>query len=122
MKQQEITGVLPPVWNNDHIYPSIDSVEFGNAMATLKADIEALSQNCKFFGDAQSAQNDSTALIGELLQNASNATTLLSNLYTFVSSLTSVDSSNEPAHQITAQLSTLEAKLEQAEKPLLLSL
>jgi oligoendopeptidase F len=122
MNQQDIAGVLPPVWDNTHIYPSLDSAEFGNAMAGLKADIETLSQACVAFGDPQSAQNGSAELIGELLQNASDAQALLSTLDTFVSSLTSVNSSNEAAHQITAQLSTLEAQLEQAEKPLTLFL
>ena len=69
MNQQEVAGILPPVWNNTHIYPSLDSVEFGNAMATLKADIETLAQACIAFGDPQSTHNENAELIGELLQN-----------------------------------------------------
>lgn len=121
-EQQQATSVLPPVWDNAHIYPSIGSVEFISAMATLKADIEALSQACKPFADLASEQDDTPELIGDLLQKASDAKALLNTLYTFASTLTSVNSSDEPAHQITAQLSTLEAKLEQAEKPLILLL
>jgi oligoendopeptidase F len=122
MNRQEIASVLPPVWDNSHIYPSVDSVEFGSAMATLKADIETLSQACKSFGNPQGAEDDSAKLIAELLQKASEVNTLLFNLYTFVSSLTSVNSCDEAAHEFIAQLSTLEAKLEQAEKPLVLFL
>ena len=122
MSQQEASSVFPPVWNNTHIYPSVDSAEFGSAMVSLKAGIETLSQACKYFDAPQGAHSDAAELIGELLQNASDAKATLSNLYTFVSSLTSVNSCDESAHEIIAQLSSLEAKLEQAEKPLVLFL
>jgi oligoendopeptidase F len=113
-------AALPQTWNNNHFFKDIDDPAIPTTVQNLQSAIQHLTQDCTHFKQQTEQGQDAETLMASLqtLQGQRlSILTQLSNVYTFVHSVLSVDTQNTTATTWLTTLQQVDAAFEQAWTP-----
>ncbi|OIQ16165.1 MAG: hypothetical protein BM556_16020 [Bacteriovorax sp. MedPE-SWde] len=100
------------VWDNSHIFTSLDDKAIAEVIESAKSDIENMAELVSQFNENQSAE-----VVQDLIKLRHESVVELSTVATYLSSITSVDAKNEQALKMQSQLGMIWTEMFKTLKP-----